>query len=214
MLELGFRPPLSVLLNRDAPNIEAQPEIGARFLNYNMDLIAQKEPVYGLFSHSFDTACISVRLAKECGFGGAIQSIAARAGLLHDVGKVSLSDELFTKGPLSEEEMGAVRKHVEIGSRIIAPIFPLESQIIETSHKFQSRPYPDWAIPAREGSVVRTLQENLSIADKVTSLRTTGRSYKKPWTDQEIFDEISKFHYNPVLIEAAICVILPTDENC
>ena len=43
------------------------------------------------------------------------------AGLLHDVGNIAVSNMLLSKpGPLSDEEWNEIRRHSEIGARILA----------------------------------------------------------------------------------------------
>jgi two-component system cell cycle response regulator len=60
-------------------------------------------------------------IALELGFPPEHVERVRLAGLLHDIGKVGVSDRLHTKrGPLEEDEWRTVRTHPESGARLLA----------------------------------------------------------------------------------------------
>jgi putative two-component system response regulator len=66
---------------------------------------------------------------------------------LHDVGKLSVADEILEKlGPLTEEEWKVVKRHPEIGARMIEPLECLSGALPVIRHHHE-RPdgsgYPD-----------------------------------------------------------------------
>jgi putative two-component system response regulator len=73
--------------------------------------------------HSMRITAYAKRLAKKLGLNEAEIRILEHGILLHDIGKIGIPDNLLRKpGPLSEEEWLLVRKHPEIGHRILSSI--------------------------------------------------------------------------------------------
>jgi len=67
--------------------------------------------------------------------------------LLHDVGKLGVADEILEKlGPLTEEEWKVVKRHPEVGARMIEPLEFLSGALPVIRHHHE-RPdgsgYPD-----------------------------------------------------------------------
>ncbi len=76
--------------------------------------------------HSDRVARVSVRLAKELGCDAETLKTIYFSGLLHDIGKLGINDEVLRKpGKLSEAEFEHIKTHVEIGYRILADLHPM-----------------------------------------------------------------------------------------
>jgi putative two-component system response regulator len=61
-------------------------------------------------------------LARELGFDPARAAMMGLAALLHDVGKIGVPDSILLKpGPLEPAEREVIKRHCEIGSRIVEP---------------------------------------------------------------------------------------------
>jgi diguanylate cyclase (GGDEF)-like protein len=79
------------------------------------------ERIPGRRGHSERVSRLSAALGAELGLPQDRLGDLRLAGLLHDVGKIGVSDEILTKsGPLSEEEWDEVHRHPEIGHRMLA----------------------------------------------------------------------------------------------
>jgi putative nucleotidyltransferase with HDIG domain len=73
--------------------------------------------------HSRRVALYSDRLAAELGIAGQDRIDIERGALLHDVGKIGVSDTILLKpGKLTEEEWVQMRKHVDLGTQILRDI--------------------------------------------------------------------------------------------
>jgi response regulator RpfG family c-di-GMP phosphodiesterase len=73
--------------------------------------------------HSDRVARVSVRLAKELGCDAETLKTIYFSGLLHDIGKIGINDEVLRKpGKLSEAEFEHIKTHVEIGYRILVDL--------------------------------------------------------------------------------------------
>ena len=72
------------------------------------------------FRHSEGVADIAVAMARVLGFSAEQERDLRRAGLLHDIGKLGVSNMILDKpGKLTDEEMRQVRKHPEFTYRIL-----------------------------------------------------------------------------------------------
>ena len=85
-------------------------------------------------------------VGAEMGLAGEELHSLELAGLFHDIGKIGVPSEIITKpAPLSDEEMELMKKHPEIGERIIAPVAFLQSlrPIIAACHeRWDGNGYP------------------------------------------------------------------------
>ena len=71
--------------------------------------------------HSQTVARLAEITARELGLSESTVEQVRLAGLLHDVGNIAVSNMLLSKpGPLSPEEWNEIRRHSEIGARILA----------------------------------------------------------------------------------------------
>ena len=72
-------------------------------------------------THSEAVGRIARAIARELGLGSEQADRVRLAGLLHDIGKMGVSDAVLQKdGPLSEEDWVEMRSHVDLGRRLLA----------------------------------------------------------------------------------------------
>ena len=72
------------------------------------------------FSHSNNVAYYATSLARELNLNSDIREIIRQAALLHDVGKIGISEAILNKtGKLTEEEYETIKGHVEASIGII-----------------------------------------------------------------------------------------------
>jgi two-component system, response regulator RpfG len=154
-------------------------------------------------SHVSRVAHYSRLLAQKYGLDEKEQEILFYASPLHDIGKVGISDSILLKpGKLDEEEMSAMKKHAEIGWKILEssenPYLKAGSIIAYTHHeKFDGSGYPN----ALKGEAIHIYGRITAIVDVFDAL-TSVRPYKKAWT----FDEAVVYlqgqsgkHFDPYL---------------
>lgn len=112
------------------------------------------------------------------------------AGDLHDVGKIGVPDVVLNKPDrLTSEEYDMVKKHPEVGARILEPLIddPLVLGVVRWHHeRWDGRGYPDGIA----GDAVPLPARVLAVADTLDAM-TSDRAYRKglPWEDviAEIF---------------------------
>lgn len=75
--------------------------------------------------HSVRVARIARYLSEKAGVSGDMLDLVETAGLLHDLGKLRVSDEIIEKpGPLTQSERALVQRHAYDTFRILSRIFP------------------------------------------------------------------------------------------
>ena len=94
----------------------------------------------------------------------ALQALELGA-LLHDVGKLGVADEILEKlGPLTDEEWKVVKRHPEVGARMIEPLEFLSGALPVIRHHHE-RPdgggYPD----GLEGDEIPLAARIVAVAD-------------------------------------------------
>ena len=110
--------------------------------------------------------------------------------LLHDVGKVGISDAILHKpGPLTETEWGAMRGHTMMGSEIISEIHFLAkaNEVVRSHHeRWDGRGYPD----GLAGEQIPLPARIFAIADTLDAI-TTQRPYRSPSDIPAALEEIA-----------------------
>jgi putative two-component system response regulator len=114
-----------------------------------------------------------------------------RAGVVHDIGKVSISDGVLKKpGPLSSDERNQMKRHPLIGEQICKPLksFHLVLPIIRHHHeRMDGSGYPDQL----KGEAIPLTARILSVVDVFDAL-TTNRPYQTAFSQEEALEEMAK----------------------
>ncbi len=129
------------------------------------------------------------------------------AGLLHDVGKIGIRDNILLKeGPLDKEERFLMNQHPTIGAEIVAPARQLhnEAPLIKTHHEwFNGSGYPDGV----EALDIPLGARILGIADAYEAM-TSPRPYRKTPLSHEIaIGELNKYsgiQFDPEIVPILI----------
>ncbi len=104
-----------------------------------------KDPV--THGHSLNVGAYARLTALEMGLSTRAAEQLYHAGLLHDIGKIGMTDKILARlGRLSAKEMGEVRLHPVIGARILEPLVFLGDLIPMIRHhheRYDGSGYPD-----------------------------------------------------------------------
>jgi len=108
-----------------AGSLGAAPELAVRATEHLAAVLVLAETMdlrdAGTARHSQTVACYAEMIATELGLGPEHVERIRIAGVLHDIGKVGVSDDILRKpGRLTDAEMDEIRKHTELGARIVA----------------------------------------------------------------------------------------------
>jgi putative nucleotidyltransferase with HDIG domain len=158
--------------------------------------------------HSERVTRLSQAIAAELGLSAADQDRLYRGGLLHDIGKLGVSEEtLDWPGKLNDEQWEEIRRHPTIGVEILEPL-PVFLDILPIVHyhheKWDGTGYPTGIA----GEDIPLLARVVAVADVYDAL-TSDRPYRAGMPREkaiQIIDEGSGTHFDaeivPVLREA------------
>lgn len=128
--------------------------------------------------HSEDVARYGIFLGRQLGLGDALLETIRTAGLLHDVGKIGIPDEILRKpSRLTAEEADAVKHHVALGDMIVRDLPGIDDIRAAVRHhheRWDGNGYLD----ALAGNDIPTIARIIAVAD-VFSAMTTSRPYRK-----------------------------------
>lgn len=140
-----------------------------------LDKIIGRVKQVPLYLHSTRVGMIAVDIGEYMDFSGDKLKTLESAAILHDVGKIMLSDKIINKNTnLSPEEWEEIKKHPFLGASIVKPFCPLAVPGILYHHeKYAGGGYPMGA----KGNDIPLEARIISIADSFDSLRT-HQSYR------------------------------------
>jgi diguanylate cyclase (GGDEF)-like protein len=128
-------------------------------------------------SHSQRVAVYATHLAERLRLDSDRIEKIRTAGVLHDVGKIGISDSILLKpGPLSPEEFDEMRRHSELGRDIIAGagMHDVAHWVLHLHERFDGRGYPD----GLRGDEIPLESRILHAADALEAM-TSSRIYRE-----------------------------------
>ncbi len=135
--------------------------------------------------HSDRVARVSVRLAEELGCNRKQIDTIYLSGLLHDVGKIGIDDNVLRKpGKLTEAEYEHIKTHSEIGFKILKDIQQLDDVLPVVLHhheQWDGRGYPH----GLAGDSIPQLARIVAVADSFDAMGS-DRPYRKGMCDEKL----------------------------
>ena len=142
--------------------------------------------------HSQRVGALCELFAKSLGYGDRDVGNIKTAGLLHDIGKIAIDSRILDKSsPLTEQEILEIRRHPEIGYRIVGSVNDLSDiaqTILAHQESYDGTGYPK----ALKGEEIPIEARIVAIANAFDSMRTP-MSYRTAMTEQEALCELVKF---------------------
>lgn len=135
--------------------------------------------------HSNRVTTVAKVLAHEMNCSAEELDILNTAGLLHDIGKIGIRDDILLKpGKLTDEEYTIIKTHSIIGANIVGQLglWEREQQIIRCHHeRYDGAGYPD----GLKGTEIPFLSRILSVADVYDAL-ASDRTYRRKMDEAKI----------------------------
>lgn len=132
-----------------------------------------------LRGHSQRVAELAGQLAEELGLDEKTCEDLRVAGRLHDVGKIGIRESVLNKPDrLSSEEFDHVKRHVQIGLDILAPLFHIKQPLKYVEHHHEHWDGAGYPL-GLTGEEIPLGARILSVADTFDAL-TSKRAYREP----------------------------------
>jgi response regulator RpfG family c-di-GMP phosphodiesterase len=161
--------------------------------------------------HSVRVSLISQALAEEMGLNQDQIRTARLAGLIHDIGKIGISESVLRKaGKLTPDEWTEMKRHPALGADIISPVpslAPAVPGVLEHHERPDGKGYPR----GLSGNAISIVGNILSVADSVDAM-SSDRVYRGPMPPDRIVDELlmgTGAQWAADVVDAAIRLRLP-----
>jgi response regulator RpfG family c-di-GMP phosphodiesterase len=158
--------------------------------------------------HSLRVTLFSLILCKEMNLETEFAGEVETAGLLHDIGKIGVPEDILCKpGKLTEDEYNIIQLHPERGKRILNGIKKLSDAAywLNSHHeRWDGRGYPQ----KLQGEDIPVAARILAIADTYDAM-TSDRSYRKGLPHTTALEEIKRCagaQFDPSIVEAFLKV--------
>ena len=162
--------------------------------------------------HSSRVAEYAKEIAKRMGKSEKEQEEIYELGLLHDIGKIGVSEEIINKeGRLTDEEFDEIKKHTLTGWEILKTIteIPWLSKGARWHHeRYDGNGYPD----GLKGKEIPEEARIICLADSYDAM-TSKRSYSVPKSQKEVRDEIVRCSGTQFDPDIAIYLLEMIDED-
>ncbi len=141
--------------------------------------------------HSYRVTLYSMILANKLNSDDLFLEELETAGLLHDIGKIAIPQNILCKpGKLTDEEYNIMKKHPEQGEKIITDVKQLSliSDWLKAHHeRWDGRGYPS----GLKEEEIPLSARIIALADTYDAMTST-RSYRKALSHEEAIAEIQR----------------------
>lgn len=151
--------------------------------------------------HSTRVAGYSKEIARRLGKSEKEQEDIYYMGLLHDIGKIGIPDEIINKrSKLSDEEYNKIKEHPVIGSDILKNISEIPGIAIGARwhhERYDGKGYPDGLV----GEDIPEVARIIGVADAYDAM-TSNRSYRDLMPQNKVRSEIENgkgTQFDPVI---------------
>jgi len=159
--------------------------------------------------HSERVSTLSVMMGRVMNLPPKEIEVLRLGALLHDIGKIGVSDQILRKnGPLTTEEFEQIKRHPALGARILrqVPFLASHLPIVELHHERpDGRGYPF----GLRGEDIPLAARIVHVADAFDAM-TSARAYRAARGSSEAFAELQRFsgtQFDSVCVEALLAAI-------
>jgi HD-GYP domain-containing protein (c-di-GMP phosphodiesterase class II) len=160
-------------------------------------------------SHSQNTADLSRLICKHLGLNEKTTDLIYYAGLLQNIGKITLPETIFAhKGNLSTEEWNKLQNHPNVGVNLLMSINFL-SEVIPYIHYHKERWDGRGEPEGLRGYSIPLGSRVIAVADAFSAM-TADRSYRKAMVSQqalEVMQKEAESKWDPIVIDALSQII-------
>ncbi len=162
------------------------------------------------FLHSVSIGALLISFARALGLDRSVIRLLGIGGMLHDIGKMKVPNEVLNKpGKLSDEEFAIMKSHVVYSRDILSETPGIDQISLDVAAQHHERHdgsgYP-LGLKGSEMSVYGQMAAIVDVYDAITSDRCYHKGMEPTVALRKMF-EWSKFHFNPELIHTFVRTI-------
>jgi HD-GYP domain-containing protein (c-di-GMP phosphodiesterase class II) len=199
----------SVSTNDVAPLVDEIAQSVARNSNAMLTVTRMKTKDDYTYLHSVAVCALMIALGKQINYQGDYHSLGM-AGLLHDVGKMTIPDEILNKpGKLTDEEFEIVKNHPQSGWEILKNSDDINEIALDVClhhhERVDGNGYPD-KLSADNLSLVARMAAVCDVYDAITS----NRCYKDGWEPANALKKMAEWkdgHFDEKIFQAFVKTI-------
>jgi putative nucleotidyltransferase with HDIG domain len=161
------------------------------------------------YIHSVSVCALMVSLGRQLGLDDATCRDAGMAGLLHDVGKAAMPQEIINKpGKLTDAEFTIIKSHPLKGYEMLLESGVENERVLDVCRHHHERMdgagYPD-RLPPENITLIARMSAVCDVYDAVTS----NRPYKVGWDPAESIARMASWqgHFDPTVLQTFVKTI-------
>jgi diguanylate cyclase (GGDEF)-like protein len=168
------------------------------------DAIEVKDP--GLRFHSEDVSRYALGVADRLGMASDRREALLFGSLLHDVGKIGISEAILLKpGGLTDEERGVINLHPRIGYRLVEQVpalAPIARGVLHHHERWDGSGYPS----GLHGEAIPLEARIIAVVDSFSAM-TQHRPYRGALSDEQACEELERCagtQFDPAVVKAFV----------
>lgn len=156
-----------------------------------------------VYAHSLNVALVSRTIGRWLRLSKEDLNVLTLAGLLHDIGKLSIPEEVLNKqGKLTDEEFDMIRQHPLTGNRMLKNIPGIDHRILAATLQHHERSDGSGYPRHLQQDEIDDFAAIVAIAD-VYDAMTAARTYRAPLCAFQVIESFERDgfqKYNPKFI--------------
>lgn len=178
--------------------------------NALLTLIRLKNVNEYTYMHSVAVCMLMVALGRQLGLGAAQIKQAGTAGLLHDIGKMVIPNEVLNKpGQLTDEEFVIMKSHPERGWEILKSCYQVHETALDVCLHHHER-VDGKGYPKKLSGDALTLFARMGAVCDVYDAISSDRCYKPAWSPAESIRKMASWkdgHFDETVFQAFVKTI-------
>jgi putative nucleotidyltransferase with HDIG domain len=182
-------------------------ELNEGLLEILSEIIALRDPY--VLGHSKQVSCLATKIAKRMQLDDRQIEFIRKGALLHDIGKLGISEEILRKPfRLTAEEYEIMKRHTTIGAGLVEKspgLRPLVPMVRHHHEFFTGKGYPDQL----KGNQIPIEARIVALADAMEAM-SSERPYRKAFDLPAVINEIKRCagtQFDPLIVEVAISML-------